>query len=108
MRLEHGLHFPKRLRSRIPLGFGIRFGCLDENRLQPPGRHSALLGRDVRQRIPHPVHATGPDRLGNEMKPREWFFVPLHAIIEAIERIQDGSLHKFEYQPEQARLTKKL
>jgi hypothetical protein len=48
-----------------------------------------------------------PDRLGNEMKPREWFFVPLHAILEAIERIQDGSLHKFEYRPEQAKLCRK-
>jgi len=48
-----------------------------------------------------------PDRLCNEMKPREWFFVPLHAILEAIERIQDGSLHKFEYRPEQAKLCRK-
>lgn len=50
------------------------------------------------------LEARIPDRLGNEMKPREWFFVPLHVIIEAVERIQDGSLHKFEYRPEQARM----
>ncbi|WP_322866060.1 GIY-YIG nuclease family protein [Aquicoccus sp. G2-2] len=48
-----------------------------------------------------------PDRLGNEMKPREWFFVPLHAILEAVERIQDGSLHQYVYCPEQARLAKR-
>lgn len=48
-----------------------------------------------------------PDRLGNEMRPREWFFVPLHAILEAVERVQDGSLHEFEYRPEQARLIKR-
>ncbi|HEY9040061.1 MAG TPA: GIY-YIG nuclease family protein [Roseovarius sp.] len=48
-----------------------------------------------------------PDRLGNEMKPREWFFVPLHAILEAVERIQDGSLHRFQYRPEQARMIEK-
>lgn len=32
------------------------------------------------------------DRLGNPIDPREWFFVPLFVIDEAIERIKDGSI----------------
>lgn len=33
-----------------------------------------------------------PDRLGNSIKPREWFLVPLHIIDEAVKRIVDGSI----------------
>lgn len=48
------------------------------------------------------LEITIPDRFGNPVKPREWFFVPLPAIQEAIEKIQERSLHRYEYRPEQA------
>jgi len=38
------------------------------------------------------------------MKPREWFLVPLFAIEEAIERIKDGTISRYVYDPESARL----
>ncbi|TVP69473.1 MAG: GIY-YIG nuclease family protein [Leptolyngbya sp. LCM1.Bin17] len=44
------------------------------------------------------------DRFGIPVQPREWFFLPLSAIEEAIEKIQTGTLHQFQYDPETASL----
>lgn len=44
------------------------------------------------------------DRFGHPVKPREWFLVPLHVIDEAVERIRDGSITNFVYDPQAARL----
>lgn len=45
-----------------------------------------------------------PDRFGTVIKPREWFLVPLEAINEAVERIRDGSITGYRYDPNQARI----
>lgn len=37
------------------------------------------------------------DRFGNPVIPREWFLVPLFVIDEAVERIKDGTITKYEY-----------
>lgn len=47
---------------------------------------------------------TIPDRFGNHVKPREWFLVPLNVIDEAVERIRDGSIVRFRYDPASGRL----
>ena len=39
------------------------------------------------------------DRWGRPVKPREWFLVPLPVIDEAVRRILDGSITRFEYDP---------
>lgn len=44
------------------------------------------------------------DRFGKPVKPREWFFVPLHVIDEAVERIRDGSIVNYGYNPATASL----
>lgn len=44
------------------------------------------------------------DRFGHPVKPREWFLVPLHAIDEAVQRIQDGSITDVIYDTKTARL----
>jgi len=44
------------------------------------------------------------DRFGHPSVPREWFLVPLEAVNEAVERLKDGSLTKFVYDPEIAAL----
>lgn len=44
------------------------------------------------------------DRFGIPIKPREWFLVPLQAINEAIERIQDGTIAVYRYDPKEAKL----
>ena len=39
------------------------------------------------------------DRFGSAVEPREWFLLPLPVIDEAIERIKDGSIGGFRYDP---------
>jgi hypothetical protein len=44
------------------------------------------------------------DRFGNPIVPREWFLVPIFVVDEAVERIKDGSITDFVYDPRSARL----
>ncbi len=44
------------------------------------------------------------DRFGKPVVPREWFLVPMFIIDEAVERIKDGSITKYVYDPHSARL----
>ncbi|QDV56412.1 hypothetical protein Mal33_24020 [Rosistilla oblonga] len=44
------------------------------------------------------------DKLGGAVKPREWFLVPLPVISEAVQRITDGSISDYYYDPESASL----
>jgi hypothetical protein len=44
------------------------------------------------------------DRFGNPVVPREWFLVPLFVIDEAVERIKDGTITQYVYDPKAARL----
>jgi hypothetical protein len=39
------------------------------------------------------------DRFGQPIKPKEWFLVPLHVIDEAVEKIRDGSITEYIYDP---------
>lgn len=50
------------------------------------------------------IDLTIEDRFGHPVKPREWFLVPLHVIDEAVQRIMDGSIARFSYSPDEARL----
>ncbi len=47
---------------------------------------------------------TIPDRFGNPVRPREWFLVPLQVIDEAVQRIIDGSITAYTYDPATASL----
>lgn len=47
------------------------------------------------------------DRFGRPVIPREWFLVPLFVIEEAVERIKDGSISGYVYDPQQASLIKR-
>lgn len=44
------------------------------------------------------------DRFGNPVVPREWFLVPLFVIDEAVNRIKDGSITGYQYDPATASL----
>jgi T5orf172 domain len=44
------------------------------------------------------------DRFDNLVRPREWFLVPLFVVNEVIERIRDGTITQFIYDPTTARL----
>jgi len=44
------------------------------------------------------------DRLGRPIVPKEWFLVPLFAVDEAVNRIKDGTITGYVYDPKTARL----
>ena len=44
------------------------------------------------------------DRFGKPVSPREWFLVPFSVIEEVVERLKDGSLAQFQYDPASATL----
>lgn len=46
------------------------------------------------------------DRFGNPVKPREWFLVPVFVVNEVVERIKDGTITQYVYDPSAARLVK--
>ena len=46
------------------------------------------------------------DRFGNPVKPREWFLVPLFVVDEVVERIKNGTITGYVYDPTAARLVK--
>ena len=44
------------------------------------------------------------DRFGNPIVPREWFLAPLNVIDDAVEKIRNGSITRYAYDPESASL----
>ncbi len=44
------------------------------------------------------------DRFGGQVEPREWFLVPLPVIEEAIQKLMDGTIGNFRYDPAAARI----
>ena len=44
------------------------------------------------------------DRFGHPVIPHEWFLVPRFVIDEAVEKIKDGTISKFRYDPKSASL----
>ena len=47
------------------------------------------------------------DRFGRPVVPREWFLVPLFVVDEAVEKIGDGTIANFVYDPKQAKLVER-
>jgi hypothetical protein len=47
------------------------------------------------------------DRFGKPYKPREWFLAPLAVIQEAVDRLMDGTLTDYAYNPKLAKLEKR-
>ncbi len=45
------------------------------------------------------------DRFGRPVAPREWFLVPLFVIDEAVQKIKDGTITQYWYDPDKAGLT---
>lgn len=46
------------------------------------------------------------DRFGNPVVPREWFLVPRFIVDEAVERIKNGTISEYRYNPQRAALEK--
>lgn len=47
-----------------------------------------------------------PLRRGHPVIPREWFLVPLFVVDEAIEKIRDGTITSYTYNPKTASLAR--
>lgn len=56
---------------------------------------------------PAQIDLSVPDRFGNPIRPREWFLVPISVIDEAVQRIKDGTITRFQYDPKEARLVER-
>jgi hypothetical protein len=52
------------------------------------------------------LNITINDRFGNPVQPQEWFLVPVFVIDEVVERIKDGTITQYTYDPTAARLVK--
>jgi hypothetical protein len=52
------------------------------------------------------LNITINDRFGHPVQPAEWFLVPLFVINEAVERVRDGTIANYVYDPKEARLVK--
>jgi hypothetical protein len=52
------------------------------------------------------LNITINDRFGHPVQPQEWFLVPLFVVDEAVERIKDGTITNYVYDPNAARLVK--
>lgn len=55
---------------------------------------------------PARLNITINDRFGHPVQPEEWYLIPLFVIDEAVERIRDGSITGYVYDPKAARLMK--
>lgn len=55
---------------------------------------------------PARLDVTIKDRFGNPIVPREWFLVPVFIVDEVVERIKDGSITDYIYDPKAASLVK--
>lgn len=71
----------------------------DINRSKLEGLFHRIFG-------PAQLDLTIPDRFGQPVRPREWFLVPLHVIDEAVQRVRDGSITDYRYDPKTALLKK--
>ena len=75
--------------------------------------HLFNIARTKLERLIHRVFESAnfeieiPDRFGNMVRPREWFFVPLPVINEAVDRISDGSITRYRYDRESASLVER-
>jgi hypothetical protein len=70
----------------------------------------ANLDRSLLERLLHRFLAPArldvelKDRFGAGVEPQEWFIAPLPVICETIEKLMDGSLQNYRYEPETARI----
>jgi hypothetical protein len=70
------------------------------------GRMGTAYGRIHRIFDPARLDIEIKDRFGNPVVPREWFLVPMFVIDEVVERIKDGTITSYKYDPRSARLVR--
>lgn len=74
--------------------------------------HLAGINRTRMEKLFHRLFASArlsitiKDRFGHPVQPQEWFLVPLFVVDEAVERIKDGTITSYVYDPKAARLVR--
>lgn len=94
-RIANARHDPTYLLAEVDIVATYRLSGIHRTKLEN------LLHRLF---APAQLELTITDRFGTPVKPREWFLVPLPAIDEAVQRIRDGSIADYRYDPTEARL----
>jgi hypothetical protein len=56
---------------------------------------------------PAPLDIEVKDRFGHPVIPHEWFLVPLFIVDEVVERIKDGTITHYTYDPGSASLVRR-
>jgi hypothetical protein len=67
---------------------------------------SKMEGLFHRLFAPARLNITIDDRFGHPVQPEEWFLVPLFVIDEAVERIRNGTITQYTYEPKAGKLVK--
>lgn len=96
-RISNAKHDPTYLLAEVEIVATFKLANINRKKLEALLQKffaSARLDLELRDRFDMPV------------KPREWFLVPLAAIEEAINKIQDGTIEQFRYDRETASLTR--
>jgi hypothetical protein len=96
-RISNAKHDPTYLLAEVEIVATFKLENINRKKLEALLQKffaSARLDLELRDRFDMPV------------KPREWFLVPLAAIEEAINKIQDGTIEQFRYDRETASLTR--
>lgn len=74
--------------------------------------HSEGINRTRMENRFHRLSASGRlnitvnDRFGHPVEPQEWFLIPLFIIDEAVERIKDGTITNYVYDPIAAQMVR--
>jgi len=55
---------------------------------------------------PAQIDLTIQDRFGHPVQPKEWFLVPINIVSQIVDKISDGSIDGFIYDPKTAGLVK--
>lgn len=56
---------------------------------------------------PARLDVTIHDRFGNPVQPKEWYMIPIHVIDEIVDRVSEGSITEFYYDPATATLVRR-
>jgi hypothetical protein len=96
-RLANAKKDPTFLLAEVELIETYKLANLDRSRLE------RLLHRFL---APARLDLELKDRFGSGVEPQEWFLVPLSTIRETIERLMDGSIQDYRYDPATAQLVR--
>ena len=98
-RIAHAAHDATYLQAEVEIVAAYKLFNINRSRLE-----------NVLHRVLSPARLdlTIQDRFGSPVKPKEWYLVPLHIIDEVVEKVKDGSITGFEYDPKTASLVRAI